>query len=225
MGGTLTRATDNFGTVGFAVVLRAWLIRHGESESNAGTPSAEPGVSPLTARGWEHAKALAAALPEAPALIVTSPYRRAAQTAEPTIARFPDVRREEWPVQEFTYLGDFHRRMSTDAERAPYVAEYWDRCDPHVSLGGAESFANLVARAEACLDRLAEQQAGPVAVFTHGLFMRAVAWVVLTGGVADHDGMRSFHRFMVRLAVPNCASLGLRIPDGEPPVLVSATAW
>lgn len=206
-------------------MLRAWLIRHGESESNAGTPSAEPGISPLTARGRAQAEAVAAALPGTPALIVTSPYRRAAQTAEPTIARFPDVRHEEWPVQEFSYLGNFHRRMSTYADREPHVAEYWERCDPHLSLGGAETFANLIARAEACLDRLAEQQAGPVAVFTHGLFMRAVAWVVLTGGVADHDGMRSFHRFMVGFSVPNCASLGLRIPDGGPPVLVAATAW
>ena len=227
MAWTLVRGTDSSGAspVGCAVVLLAWLIRHGESESNAGTPSAQPGASPLTARGWEQAEGLAATLPEVPALIVTSPYRRAAQTAEPTVARFPDVRREEWPVQEFTYLGDFHARTSTSEERRPYVLDYWHRADPHLSLGGAETFAGLVARANACLTRLAAQPDGPVAVFTHGLFMRAVAWVVLTGGTADHDGMRAFHRFMTGIAVPNCAVMGLRFPTGAPPTLVAGAAW
>src|SRR5262245_709170 len=93
MGATLAWGTDISGAspVGCDVVLWAWLIRHGESESNAGTPSAEPGASPLTARGREQAAGLAATLPEPPTLIVASPYRRAAQTAEPTAARFPDV--------------------------------------------------------------------------------------------------------------------------------------
>ena len=206
-------------------MLRAWLIRHGESESNAGTPSAEPGASPLTARGREQAARLAATLPEPPALIVTSPYRRAAQTAEPTIARFPEVHREEWAVQEFSYLGEFHTRTSTSEQRRPYVADYWHRADPHLSLGGAETFAGLVARASTCLDRLAAQPAGPVAVFTHGLFMRAVAWLLLTGGAADHDGMRAYQRFADVLSVPNCAVLGLRFPDGAAPVLVAGAAW
>lgn len=206
-------------------MLRTWLIRHGESESNAGTPSAEPGASPLTERGREQADRLAAALPEAPALIVTSPYRRAAQTAEPAIARFPAAHHEEWPVQEFSYLGDFHARLSTSAEHQPFVAEYWNRADPQASLGGAETFAGLITRARACLDRLATQRTGPVAVFTHGLFIHAAAWLLLTDGVADRDGMRSFHRFSAGIIVPNCGVLGLRFPAGERPRLVGGAAW
>jgi 2,3-bisphosphoglycerate-dependent phosphoglycerate mutase len=202
-------------------VLRAWLIRHGESESNAGAPSADPGASVLTARGEEQAARLAAALPEAPALIVASPYRRAAQTAASASARFPDVRQEEWQVQEFTYLGEFHRRISTSEERRPHVAAYWARADPHLSLGGAESFAGLLGRVRDCLDRLTQQLTGPVAVFTHGHFMRAVVWTLLTGGTADHDGMRAFHRFSARFAVPNCAVVELRFPDGAPPQVVA----
>lgn len=202
-------------------MLRAWLIRHGESESNAGAPSADPGASVLTARGKEQAERLAAALPEVPSLVVTSPYRRAAQTAEPAIDRFPDVRREEWQVQEFTYLGDFHRRLSTSEERRPHVTAYWARADPHLSLGGAESFAELIGRVRDCLDRLIQQPTGPVAVFTHGHFMRAVVWTLLTGGTADHEGMRAFHRFAGRFAVPNCAMVELRFPDGAPPQVVA----
>jgi 2,3-bisphosphoglycerate-dependent phosphoglycerate mutase len=203
-------------------VLRAWLIRHGESESNAGAPSADPGACLLTARGQDQANRLAAALPAAPSLIVTSPYRRAAQTAEPTIARFPHTRHEEWPVQEFTYLGMFHDRLSTSDERRPYVVDYWNRADPHLSLGGAETFAGLLDRAHDCLSRLGAQPAGPVAVFTHGMFMRAVIWTLLTG--ADPD-MRTFHRFSGGLAVPNGAVVEVRFPLGAVPQVVAGAAW
>ncbi|HYQ65121.1 histidine phosphatase family protein [Actinophytocola sp.] len=204
-------------------MLRAWLIRHGESESNAGTPSTVPGASPLTARGREQAERVAAALPEQPALIVTSPYLRAVQTAEPTVARFPDVRREEWPVQEFTYLGDLHDRLTTSEERWPYVVEYWNRADPHLAVGGAESFAGLIGRINDCIDRLTKQPTGPVAVFTHGIFMHAVAWVLLTD--ADPLDMRGFQNFSRGLVVDNGAVFELRFPDGAPPVLALGATW
>jgi broad specificity phosphatase PhoE len=199
------------------------LIRHGESESNAGTPSADPGASPLTTRGREQADRVAAVLPEQPALIVTSPYLRAAQTAEPTAARFPDARREEWPVQEFTYLGEFHDRLSTSEERRPYVLDYWNRADPHLSVGGAETFAALIGRVHDCLDRLSQQPTGPVAVFTHGMFMRAVAWTLLAD--TEQLDMRAFGRFSRGLVVGNGAILELRFPVGAPPALILGAIW
>jgi broad specificity phosphatase PhoE len=206
-------------------VLRVWLVRHGQSESNAGIPSADPGESHLTALGRGQAERVATAIPEPPALIVVSPYRRAAQTAEPTIGRFPTVPHEEWPVQEFTYLGDFHHRATTAAERRPQATEYWRRADPHASIGGAESFADLIGRVRAMLNRLAGQPAGPVAVFTHGLFMRAVVWTLLTGGPADHAGMRAFHRFGESFIVPNGAVIGLGFPEGAAPLVLAGAAW
>ena len=83
-------------------MIRVFLIRHGESESNAGLPSADPGSAPLTPDGHRQARQVARVLADAPALIVTSPYLRARQTAQPTISRFPGAACEEWPVQEFT---------------------------------------------------------------------------------------------------------------------------
>lgn len=206
-------------------MLRAWLIRHGESESNAGAPSADPGASKLTERGREQARRVAAAIPEPPALIVVSPFVRAVQTAEPTIARFPAVPREEWPVQEFTYLGGFHHRLSTSEERRPQALEFWQRADPHASIGGAESFADLVGRARALVDGLARQPAGPVAVFTHGTFMRAVMWTLLTGGPVDHEGMLGFQQFADGIGIPNGTVVGLRFPAGAAPQLLAGSAW
>jgi probable phosphoglycerate mutase len=207
-------------------VLRAWLVRHGESESNAGAPTADPGAAPLTARGHDQAAGVAAAMPDPPALIVTSPYLRAAQTAEPTIARFPDARREEWPVEEFTFLGHLHATPTTGDERRPHVEAYWRRADPDLSISGAESFADLLGRAGACLDRLSRQPDGPVVVFTHGIFIRAVLWAVLTGATtADQTAMRAFHSFGENIAVPNCAVVHLRVGDGIAPRLVAGRTW
>lgn len=81
-----------------------WLIRHAQSESNFGLPSFIPAAPPLTPLGIEQARYVAGAFSERPNLIVTSPYVRTQQTAQPTLERFPDVPQEEWPVQEFTYL-------------------------------------------------------------------------------------------------------------------------
>jgi probable phosphoglycerate mutase len=206
-------------------VIRVWLIRHGESESNAGAPSEDPGVSALTALGRWQAEQVALAFAQPPALIVASPYVRARQTAEPSVRRFPAAVREEWPVEEFTYLGHLRHRSMTSIERQPYVREYWERSDPQEASGGAESFADLVRRGRDMLGRLTEQRQGPVAVFTHGLFMRAVAWSLVSGvtepSAADMQGYR---QFAGRYWTPNGGVIELRYRVGRPvPVLMGAT--
>src|SRR5262245_8811627 len=81
-----------------------WLIRHAESEGNAGLVTSQPDTIPLTRKGGEQALRLANSFTQAPTLIVTSPFIRTQQSAKPTIERFPAVRREQWQVQEFTHL-------------------------------------------------------------------------------------------------------------------------
>ncbi|MBP2324176.1 broad specificity phosphatase PhoE [Kibdelosporangium banguiense] len=186
---------------------RVWLIRHGESESNIGRTSAEPAMIPLTEFGRQQAQQVTLAFARPPALIVTSPYLRARQTAQPTVERFPDVPYEQWPVQEFTYLGELHGKATTAKEREPFVRAYWDRGDPGFALGGAESFNDLRGRVQDLLDRLSQTPKGPVAVFTHGHFMRAMVWTVLSGG-----SMQDFRRFAESYIVPNCGVIELRFP-------------
>ncbi|WP_181770326.1 histidine phosphatase family protein [Amycolatopsis pittospori] len=195
---------------------RVWLIRHGESETNAGLPGGEPGVSPLTELGRRQAVEIADSLAEPPRLIVTSPFLRARQTAEPTIERFPHAEREEWPVQEFTFLGELHGQVTTTATRRPYTEAYWDRADPHHAVNGAESFAGLFTRTQEFLTRLGEREPGPIAVFTHGLFIRAVMWSLLTGiTIPDAEAMRGFRTFADTYVVPNGNITELRYTPGK----------
>ena len=188
-------------------IRRVWLIRHGQSESNAGLPTNGPGAAPLTERGREEAERMAAAFSEPPELVISSPFLRARQTAEATLDRFPGVPYEEWPVEEFTYLGALHGPQTTAAQRRPHAAAYWGRADPsHITGGDGESFKALIVRARAFLDRLADRpEEGLIAVFTHGLFMEAVLWTLLTGTTdPDPAAMRAFIHFDGVCNIPNC---------------------
>jgi 2,3-bisphosphoglycerate-dependent phosphoglycerate mutase len=120
-----------------------------------------------------------------------------------------------WPVQEFSYLGPLGR-PTTAHERAPEVREYWERADPQFAEPGAESFAGLIGRVTSFLGRLGAQDDGPVAVFSHGIFMRAVAWYLLNSGpVPGPEDMRCFRTFTSLYPVPNCGVLELRYYPGE----------
>ncbi len=197
-----------------------WLIRHGESESNAGLVTADAGSSGLTARGHAEAVAIARLFPTAPALIVTSPYIRTALTAAPLRRRFPATPHEEWPVQEFTYLNAEQRRDTSLQQREPWVAAYWERGDPTYRDGaGAESFADLFARVLAFRARLADLPANPVAVFSHGHFLAAALWTILTEPPAPSaQAMRHFRAFIHGFALPNGGIVKLQVRDG-------AVAW
>jgi 2,3-bisphosphoglycerate-dependent phosphoglycerate mutase len=207
-------------------VTRVWLIRHGESESNAGLSSSVPGSSPLTVLGRQQAERIALAFPDDPALIVTSPFIRARQTAQPTISRFPRAECQEWPVQEFTYLGELHGRTMTPEEREPHVQAYWKRSDPDDARGGGESFAGLLRRVTDCLSRLAAPRPGPVAVFTHGYFMRAVVWSLLAGvSIPDGPQMRNFRSFAQTYLIPNGSVVELRTNCCGRPVLLGGSTF
>jgi broad specificity phosphatase PhoE len=197
---------------------RAWLIRHGQSESNAGMPTEGPGTAPLTQLGRTQAVQVAAAFAEPPALIVSSTFERARDTARPTRERFPDVPYEEWPVQEFTFLGSLHGPGSTNEQRRPAALAYWERCDPeYVSGGDGESFKHLVTRTVDLRERLAARPRGLVAVFTHGLYARALMWSLSTGITdPDAEAMASFRHFLSVWTIPNGAIVELRENRDDP---------
>ena len=176
--------------------MRAVFIRHGQSTGNAGVPCADLATIELTEKGWSQARAVAAGWTETPALIVTSPYLRTRQTATPTIARFPDVPVETWPIEEFTYLQPSRWNGTLAADRAPHLVRYWGEADPTYCDGeGAESFATLLRRAEAALARLAALPSPSLAyVFSHGQFIQAVRAIVTEAELDDQGKMRRFWR-------------------------------
>ncbi|WP_090805507.1 phosphoglycerate mutase family protein [Paraburkholderia tuberum] len=97
-------------------LLRVLCFRHGESAANAGHATSDPASIPLTELGEQQAHAISQRLAEPPSIVICSPFLRAQQTAAPTLARFPTVRSEIWPVQEFTYLAPA-RCIDTSAQQ------------------------------------------------------------------------------------------------------------
>lgn len=100
------------------------LILHGESAANAGEASTDHAKIPLTGRGGKQAYLVANSFTGAPSLIVASSFSQAQATAMPTVAKFPDVPYEIWPIHEFTYLEPTRCVNTTVAERRRWVEAY-----------------------------------------------------------------------------------------------------
>ncbi|MBH1965374.1 MAG: histidine phosphatase family protein [Comamonadaceae bacterium] len=174
--------------------LRLWLVRHGQSTANAGAPASDPLQTPLTSLGLEQARAAALQVGVAPDLLVASPMRRAAQTADALHARWPETSRETWPISEFTYLSPPRCIGTTGPQRSEWVSDYWDRCLPeHVDGEGAESFAAFMSRVRDFHDR-ATARGGFIVAVGHGQFFRAYAWARSLAFAATPETMREFRR-------------------------------
>ncbi|MFI8376158.1 histidine phosphatase family protein [Pseudomonas helleri] len=196
-------------------MLTVHFVRHGESAANAGNATSDPALIPLTDRVWEQAQAVAESFDQAPSLIVTSPFERAADTAKPTIQRFPGVPVEVWPVEEFTYLSPSRCANTTAADRKPWVDSYWLSADPEFTDGpGTESFAGLIQRARECLCRL-HGMTGMAVVFGHGQFIHAVRWLVIESPMRiDSEAMRAFRAFDLKYPISNCQVITIN-HDGQ----------
>lgn len=193
-----------------------FLIRHGESQSNAGQATLHPASVELTHLGMGQSECIADYLEVhvCPERIVTSCYLRARQTAAPTQSRFPAVPVEEWPVHEFTYLSneDFPT-PSTVEDRKPRVDAYWEQCDPH-SVGGpeSESFEQFIARARGVMQRFEEVGSSQATViFTHEQFICAVYWLLKCKPPRiTPKAMRDFRVFLLENSIPNAGLLRLQ---------------
>jgi 2,3-bisphosphoglycerate-dependent phosphoglycerate mutase len=169
----------------------------------------------LTPQGRLEAEQIAQAFTRQPDLLVVSPYLRAQQTAEPTLTRFQNVPTATWPVYEFTYLAAHHYDGTTGSERWPIAMIYWERNDPHYRDGPeAETFAELVERVWAIVDCLRQNQNQFVALFSHGLFIRALLWAVLSNiQQATPQQMQRYSNFCRAVRVPNGAVCRLYIDE------------
>src|SRR5712692_9322779 len=194
-----------------------WLIRDGESQSNAGLPTLSPVFPGLTKRGIVQAESIAQAFTRVPSLIITSRYKQTKKTALPTTERFPNTKQGQWVVHEFTYLSKYRSAFMNVQDRRPMVDDYWERNDPFYNDGdGAESFIQFISRVSAVLERLRYCREDFIAVFTHGQFMRAVWWLLNTyPGKIDSHSMREFRNLLESISIPNGAILQVKLRGRE----------
>jgi broad specificity phosphatase PhoE len=144
-------------------------VRHAQAWKNVAPLQRPPGMTEekldaLTEKGFDQAEAIGRSLSRAPiARVVTSPARRARQTAE-TIARVlglaaPEVSEDFRPLDPGTdpAAADYGRRMG----------DWRAGRDPRPEEG--ESLADALARAAARVESMAKEAPGAtVVVVTHG---------------------------------------------------------
>ncbi len=155
----------------------ALFIRHAESLADVGAPTDHPATYALTERGRQQAATFAKATVVVPRVIVHSSYLRAEQTAQPLAARFPSVHTLALPIHEFTYLDPAQWRGTNAKQRLEAAQAYWGAADPRSQASEeAESFYEFLARVEAALAWLEKTNTGPIFLFCHEVFIRAIMW-------------------------------------------------
>lgn len=190
-----------------ALMLRSiYLVRHGESVSNAGGITMPHALIPLTEAGRKQAGALSARLPARPPRILA----RALDTAEPYAKRMQVKIEQEPLLQEFDMVDPVLIAGMDQAQRRPIADAFWKEGDPTKQMGEqAESFGQFASRVSVFMaDRLPLLPDGTVC-FGHGIWIGMVAWKLLGFGVDTSEDMRRFRRFQTGLPLPNGAVYAL----------------
>jgi len=188
-----------------------FFIRHGQSESNSGAVTEYPKTTNLTDLGRKQADRLAAVLNQPPDLIITSSYSRAIQTALPTMDKYPEARREEWNIHEFTYLNPMKYYKTTKVDRKPMTKKYWEALDPESHDREAESFYDFYDR---CLEAYEKLQGRKerIFIFTHGHVIRMWMWFFMVGIPQRRlKTMKKYSYLRNGLYIPNAGMVNLSL--------------
>jgi broad specificity phosphatase PhoE len=197
---------------------RVYLFRHAQSASNAGGRTKDPFNIHLTKLGKEQAKFLANLNLPRPDLIVHSSYTRTKETAQPILKKFPEVPKEIWPVQEFTYLSAKQYANTTMEDRKEGRDIYWDKLDQHIIDGeGAESFWNFMhERVGEFLETVRNHPASVIYIFTHGQFIKGVFLRLFNPDLEiTGEAMKRFRKLNRGIFVPNASVTELLIKKNK----------
>lgn len=187
-----------------------YLIRHGQSQANVGGITLENPLVPLTELGEMQARALAPLLPPTTAVIWSSPFKRALDTAAPYCARMGRPPATQDDLREFETIDTLQMRGSSSAEREAVVARYWLQADPDLRSGpGAETFREFRDRVARVRTGFLPSLADGTLIFGHGMWMALLFWQLWGFEKVDHVGMTLFRRFQLGFPTPNTAVYGL----------------
>lgn len=187
---------------------KIYLIRHAQSEANAGHALRPNHAINITEYGKGQAMELAdwlnAHITEPVSDIFVSQYVRTHQTAQPYLTsqtRTPTVIED---LHEFNFLDfDNIKDLSFDEMRA-IADEFWLKPSEYQDGEMTDSFAHFVQRVRnvrAYFDTLPD---GTYVVFTHGMWIGMLMWQILIGDSPRVLNMQKFHQFELMVRPKNC---------------------
>ena len=158
---------------------RLFAVRHGETEWSLSNQHTGRTDIPLTDAGRERATKVGAVLAgRAFALVLTSPFSRARETAE--LAGFPEAIVDDH-LREWDY-GDYEGLKTLDIRKERPGWFLWDDGVPN-----GETIDEVAGRADRVIKRAREVD-GDVLVFAHGHILRILAsrWLEQPPGFGRH---------------------------------------
>lgn len=152
------------------------LIRHAESEANAGGIFEHSHIVKITEKGKRQAEDLVEVILEKldkPDRIIVSKFIRTIETAEPTIRKFPDTETHLWlETHEFSYLDKKNLAELTVEKLRERAQGYWEQNDPFHKDGlNQESFGEFTERVNSLILKMKKLD-GVNFMFSHGLVIR-----------------------------------------------------
>lgn len=186
-----------------------YLIRHGQSTWNAERRVCGQTDVPLSPRGHQQGRMLAAALSGVRlSAIYTSPLRRSIETARP-VARAHRVAPTALPALSEMNYGQLEgrRRDDSDAE----ARDLWQafKRDPHGQpLSGAEPYAQFMRRVTACVETLLQMHRGQsVLIVGHRAVNRVILGTLLHLPTARWQALQPRSSILYRIALAAAPSL------------------
>ena len=164
--------------------MRQYLVRHGQSVSNAEGRVQGRADVPLSSLGVRQAVTLAAwagAIADEVIELWSSPLERARATAAPIAAALGLELKVCDELAEL-HAGIFQGHLWADLEaRFPAEVVRWRSGDPDYAIPGGESRARLAARGRAALEVLAARDVRGMIVVAHGGLLTAALGSLLGG--------------------------------------------
>lgn len=191
--------------------LSTWLIRHGESLSNAGHPTTGNAGVGLTPKGEAQSIAAATMIVTKPDHLIVSPFLRAKIMATHIEQRWPGLHADVWPIHELTYLSPTRCLGTTYETRLAMVNDFWRRSDPHYCDGDdAESIAGFLGRLQQFHQRLNALDGSFAVVVGHGHFFSAYRFALTRGFDPSPDWMIAYRAAETANPIRNAEIITLR---------------
>lgn len=198
---------------------KIYLIRHAQSESNAGLfirPNLEINITEL---GKQQAKELSDWLIQnlaTPDEIFVSNYARTAQTAEDYLTKLNRKATVIDDLHKFNYLDFEHIKDLDFIALVNMVETYWQRAD--VDFQDSEhtdSYRNFVQRVNNVRQFFDSLDDGCYVVFTHGMWIGMLMWQLLHHDSQRVYNMREFRAFELSIRPKNCEVFLLNIDNEQ----------